>query len=651
MTRSDSEASHQNVPKTQLEQCYLLIGFLENQWSSGVKHDVYISAGIDDAAAAMHICAALEAEGISCWIESRDRDPRLDYLTIDSGAVTHARLVIAIHSSAGDHRARVIDERRLTSDLALPTIAVDAADIPDRIKIAALAASVRSQLGRVLPVRIFLYSPPGSEPHRTRLLAVLPHVVAMLGNRIRFEPILWEETPALTPSQYDIVVFFSGTHLHTVLPGPVGPGVWLKITHASERAPALPEEIAGALVLYFNDELFNAIDSPELRIEALATHTADLNRAIDAWLRRGTLMPQLGYSMAGNPPPQFENDAKRYLTEFGKRSLAKSLNPERSVRHQTKPDIAGRFTEPHLVACYDSGYRPPPPSPPTKASKLEKVHFCAFAPTVVAPGADFILQIWACRQSDEDFRTMLKRAAQSGAFVPKGSKEAVPIQTGTWLTVSVAIPAFGIDQALDRMYWDGDPINTSFVIAVPRHMPPGTSIGTAIIHGDQVPIALLHFEIATGTLAESVVPLPSQEHRIKSIFASYASQDRLDVLRWTQGAETLGVEVFVDVLTLRAGSNWAVELFRQVPVRDLFCLFWSKAASESVWVEREWRCALAARGLDYIHPVPLVDPRTVPPPPELGQTKHFNDPTAVFIEYERNYQDGEKRGSIKKASS
>ena len=612
-----------------------------------MAHDVYISAGIDDATAATHLCVALEAEGISCWVESRDRDPRLNYLTIDNGAVSEARLVITIHSPAGDRRARVIYERRLTGDLALPTIAVNAKDIPDRINLASLVASVRSRMGRVLPIRIFVYAPPGSEQERTRLLAVLPRVVASLRNRIHFEPILWEEAPALTPSGYDIIVFFSGTHLHTALPGPVAPGVWLKIVPLTERA--LPfsdfERVAGVLVLYFNDKLFHAIGTPESRTEVLAAQTADLNHAIDVWLRRGTLMPELGSSVAGNPPPQFEDDAARYLTEFGKRSLARSLNPVRSAQQPTTPDIAARFTEPHFRAFVDfsSGrYQPPPPPPPTKASVLEKVHFCAFAPTVVAPGAEFILQVWACRQSEGDFMTMLKRAGQSGTFVPKGSKEAVPVQTGTWLTVSVAIPAFGIDQATDRMYWDGDLVNTSFAIAVPRDTPPGTSVGTAMIHGDHVPIAVLHFEITTGALAEPVVPLPSQEHKIKSIFASYASQDRLDVLRWTQGAETLGVDVFVDVLTLRAGSNWTVELFRQVPAMDLFCLFWSKAASESVWVEREWRCALAARGLDYIHPVPLVDPRTVPPPRELSQTKHFNDPTAVFIAYERNYQDREK---------
>lgn len=610
-----------------------------------MAHDVYISAGIDDATAATRLCTALEAEGISCWVESRDRDPRLNYLTIDRDALSEARLVITIHSPAGDNRTRVIDERRLTGDLALPTIAVNAKDIPDRINIASLVVGVRSRVGRVLPVRIFVYAPLGSEQERARLLAVLPRVVASLRNRIRFEPVLWEESPALTPTAYDIIVFFCGTHLHTALPRPVAPGVCLKIAPSSERALASSdfEGIAGALVHYFNDKSFHAIDIPESRIEVLAMQTADLNHAIEAWLRQGsTLMLNLGYSMAGNPPAQFEDDATNYLTELARRSLTRSLHVERPTRQPTRPDTLNRFREVRALACRRPGYKPPRPSRTTQASVLEKVHFCAFAPTIVAPAAEFILQVWACRQSDADLRTMQTRAGQRDALVQKGSKEAVPLKTGTWLTVSVAIPALKIDQVSDRMYWDGAPVNTSFALAVPPDTRPGTSIGTATIRGNHVPIALLHFEIMTGELAEQVVPLPSQEHKIKTIFASYASQDRLEVLRWTQGAETLGVDVFVDVLTLRAGQNWADELFRQVPARDLFCLFWSKAASKSSWVEREWRCALASRGLDYIHPVPLVDPRTVPPPPELGHTKHFNDPTAVFIAYERNYQDREK---------
>ena len=53
-------------------------------------------------------------------------------------------------------------------------------------------------------------------------------------------------------------------------------------------------------------------------------------------------------------------------------------------------------------------------------------------------------------------------------------------------------------------------------------------------------------------------------------------------------------------------------------------LFWSDAARQSPWVEREWRCAYENRGVDFIDPVPLVSPEVVPPPSELADL-HFND--------------------------
>ena len=123
-----------------------------------MTHDVYVSAGIDDAAAATHLCTALEAEGISCWVESQDHDPRLSYLTIDRRAVSEARVVIAIHSPAGDKRARVIDERRLTAGLALPTIALNAGDIPGRVNIASLVAGAVADGSRLARPRFSVCS-------------------------------------------------------------------------------------------------------------------------------------------------------------------------------------------------------------------------------------------------------------------------------------------------------------------------------------------------------------------------------------------------------------------------------------------------------------------------------------------------------------
>lgn len=43
-----------------------------------------------------------------------------------------------------------------------------------------------------------------------------------------------------------------------------------------------------------------------------------------------------------------------------------------------------------------------------------------------------------------------------------------------------------------------------------------------------------------------------------------------------------------------------------------------------------WRFALETRGIDCIHPVPLVDPRIVPPPADLAKL-HFNDLYVPFL--------------------
>jgi len=50
-------------------------------------------------------------------------------------------------------------------------------------------------------------------------------------------------------------------------------------------------------------------------------------------------------------------------------------------------------------------------------------------------------------------------------------------------------------------------------------------------------------------------------------------------------------------------------------------------------VEREWRHALDNRGLDFICPLPLQDPREASPPKEL-EGLHFNDWCLAIIRAE-----------------
>lgn len=265
----------------------------------------------------------------------------------------------------------------------------------------------------------------------------------------------------------------------------------------------------------------------------------------------------------------------------------------------------------------------------------ELLHFSAFAPPIVKPQSRFVLYIWTFMETQRD--TMLVLASPNNTFKQIGTKGPIRAQRGTELTICVDLPDFKIDETIDKIIWEGEISSASFAVSVPEDIEPGKHVCKAKILCGGIQLARLFFEIEVGLEQESSKALKTEEQRIRTVFASYASEDRLEVLRWARGAQTVGVDVFLDVLSLREGQYWEKELWKHIPSKDLFCLFWSEPASRSPWVEKEWKCALVARGLDYIHPVPLVDPRKVPPPKELS-VKHFNDLTRIIIEYEQAFR-------------
>jgi hypothetical protein len=261
------------------------------------------------------------------------------------------------------------------------------------------------------------------------------------------------------------------------------------------------------------------------------------------------------------------------------------------------------------------------------------VHFSAFAPLVVMPKSRFLLSLWAYLEGQRE--QMLVRALQADKYLEVGSKGLVQVDRGTVLTIGIDLPGFEVEEATDDIRWEGRMGNASFPITVPMAIDAGTHLGRARILCGGVQIARLSFAIEVGADVGARSALETEVEAIRSIFASYASEDRVAVLhQWGRGARAVGVDVFVDVLSLREGQHWEKQILEQIRLRDLFCLFWSEAASKSPWVEKEWKCALSTRGLDYIHPVPLVDPAIVPPPSELGASKHFNDLSRIVIDYE-----------------
>jgi hypothetical protein len=80
----------------------------------------------------------------------------------------------------------------------------------------------------------------------------------------------------------------------------------------------------------------------------------------------------------------------------------------------------------------------------------------------------------------------------------------------------------------------------------------------------------------------------------------------------------------MDCLSLQPNELWRARLAREIPARDVFMLFWSRAAARSRWVAWEWRLALKKKGLDAIQAHPL-DPWPKAPLPRELSALHMGD--------------------------
>ena len=259
---------------------------------------------------------------------------------------------------------------------------------------------------------------------------------------------------------------------------------------------------------------------------------------------------------------------------------------------------------------------------PDREQETQLVDFSVFAPCTVTPDASFILEIWAYLRDQRD--EVLERAGRHGRLIERGSRGPVYVPGRTELTLVLRLDRFELQETQDTVLWCGDITNVAFIIRAPKHLPAGIYPGQISILNGGMLLTRLIFELTVGETMDEQASLNLHRQEFKTAFASYASSDRDEVLRRVQGIQATGMDVFLDVLSLRAGEHWQEELFKHIRSRDIFYLFWSVAASQSEWVNREWRYALNEKGLDFIHPIPLAAPSEAPPPEEL-RNKHFND--------------------------
>ena len=256
-----------------------------------------------------------------------------------------------------------------------------------------------------------------------------------------------------------------------------------------------------------------------------------------------------------------------------------------------------------------------------------QLNFTVASQSSVRAGDSLIVDVFV--HSAKQRKEVMDRVRESNPgkeIVGRTEPAKVKVRDGSILTVRLSLPGCLIDPPESTILWAGEIGNTSFVVSVPEEEGVGPRIGRAQIFLNGLSIGNVPFQISVGRSESTRDSIGTAFRPHRKAFASYASEDRDQVVARLQGMQKIAptLEIFLDVLSLRSGEYWDRRLWEEIPKNDVFYLFWSECAAVSEWVTKEWHCALETKGIDFIDPVPLVSPERVKPPPELSG-KHFRD--------------------------
>ncbi|HEX2211219.1 MAG TPA: toll/interleukin-1 receptor domain-containing protein [Longimicrobium sp.] len=266
------------------------------------------------------------------------------------------------------------------------------------------------------------------------------------------------------------------------------------------------------------------------------------------------------------------------------------------------------------------------------AGPPEPVLLGGSAPRRARPG-DVILAQFAAyvARFEEVARRALEREAAPGE-VRLGEETDCRWAVGTRVTVRCTARGLNVFTPTQSFVWDGDCRTLSFDIEVPADARPRDTVifFEAFVHDtdeapDAVQVGRLRMSLEIGDKADDQPPRPVHGKAARTAFASYASEDRIDVLeRVSSIRRSAGLEVFVDVVSLRMGDEWNPELDRHIRESDRFLLFWSENTPKSKWVTWERQKAVELHGEDVLE-LHLLRYTPINQVPVDLRRYHFND--------------------------
>jgi hypothetical protein len=208
------------------------------------------------------------------------------------------------------------------------------------------------------------------------------------------------------------------------------------------------------------------------------------------------------------------------------------------------------------------------------------------------------------------------------------------------LSFELDIKGVEVAESIQHLIWKGQTESIQYEVEIPKNYDKNSIIGKVRVVMDNVPIGHFSFTIKIITAIEKPnnnIPKlePTEMTRYRYAFISYASKDRDEVLKRVQMLDQFKINYFQDILTLNSGDRWEKEIYKHIDLADIFFLFWSSNAKDSVWVLKEIDYALNRKGENDSNPpeiIPIIiQKQPFTEPPERLKHLHFNDKLTYFL--------------------
>ena len=266
----------------------------------------------------------------------------------------------------------------------------------------------------------------------------------------------------------------------------------------------------------------------------------------------------------------------------------------------------------------------------THQPEIKKIQISAIAPGKFRKGDYNMVHVILY---EEDFRKIVDALKSPGDLE---EREMIKVPDDARIRVRLTSPDVEIQENDQEAQWYGEYLTFGFGVFMPVDYAKRSILFHAKVYINGVIASNLTFTAQCVSGYQQRLEIRRRD--VMRAFASYASEDRDEVIRVIQGMRKArqDLDVFLDVEGLRSGEHWEERLYHEIDSSDILYLCWSRSAKDSKWVDREWRYAFQQKGTAGVEPVPLEPSEICPPPPELDR-KHFND-NLNYMKKNRNWQ-------------